>query len=98
MESPLLAAPVGLQRERSCAVVVIGQQHGVGVPLESVGADQPVADKQFDLVDPEVAGDGDEIVATDEAAIVALVSVGGVRHPESLVRFGNCEPATDDAA
>jgi hypothetical protein len=44
--------------------------------LESVGVDQPVADEQFDLVDPEVASDGDEIVATNEAAAVALVPVG----------------------
>jgi hypothetical protein len=98
MDGPIPAPPVSLQRERACAVVFIGQKHGVGVLLESVGADEPIADKQFNLVDPEVASDGDEIVATDEAATVALVPVGGVGHPEGPVCLGDCEPAADDTA
>lgn len=98
MDAPILAPPVSLQREGACAVALIGQKHGVGVLLESVEADEPVADKQFDLVDPEVASDGDEIVAINEAATVALVSVGGVREPEGLVCLGDCEPAADDTA
>lgn len=70
----------------------------MGVLLERAGVDQPVADEQFNLVDPEVACERDEIVATDEAATVALVTVGGVWHPECLVDFGDGEPTPDDAA
>jgi hypothetical protein len=98
MKSPLLAAPVRVWRGRRCAVVLIWQMHDVGVLLESGGVDQPVADEQFDLVDTEVASDGDEIVATDEAATVALVPVGGAGHPERRVCFSDCEPPPDDAA
>jgi hypothetical protein len=53
----------------------------VGVLLEIVVVDQSVADEQFDLVDPEVASDGDKVVATNEAATVALVPAGWFRAP-----------------